>query len=56
MEQLINIVMNPAKYRHVLGLPMRCDAAEQLLEYWYILSPKHKRAVRKVLVSSGRYE
>lgn len=56
MDQLIAIVMNSRQYRHVIGLPMAFDAAEQLLEeYWYILSPVHKRAVSKILLKSGKY-
>ena len=56
MNQLLEIVLHPAKYRQFANLPLRFDAAEQLLEYWYILSPCHKRAVRSVLIKSGKYE
>lgn len=55
MNQLLEIVLHPQKYRHIANLPLRFDAAEQLLEYWYILSPSHKRAVSRILISSGKY-
>lgn len=54
MEQLIEIVLHPAKYRHVANLPLRFDAAEGLLPYWDTLNARVQRIVREVLVKSGR--
>ncbi len=56
MKQLIEIVLHPAKYRHIVGLPLRFDAAAELLNsHWEELSIPVKRAIVKILIGSGRY-
>jgi hypothetical protein len=56
MNQLIEIVLHPAKYRNVVGLPMRFDAAEQLVNsHWNELKTPVKRVIAKLLIHSGKY-
>lgn len=52
---LIEIVKHPQHYRHFVGLPLQCEAAEELLNYWDELKTPVKKAVTRVLVKSGKY-
>jgi hypothetical protein len=57
MKKLIDIVMHPKKYTHVIGVPGQFDAAEYLLNnHWEELTEKQASRVEDVLVRSGRYE
>jgi hypothetical protein len=56
MNQLIEIVLHPAKYRHIANLPMQFDAAEQLVNsHWEELKTPIKKAIARILIHSGRY-
>jgi hypothetical protein len=56
LETIIDKVLHPRKYDNFADVPGQFACAEFLLEeYWYILSPKYKRAVSAVLVRSGKY-
>lgn len=56
VETLIEIVKHPKHYSHFMGLPGQFDAALELhTDWWDNLNAAAKKAVSRVLVSSGKY-
>lgn len=56
MNQLIEIVLHPAKYRNVANLPMAFDAAETLVNnHWKELKTPVRKAIARILIRSNRY-
>ena len=56
MNQLIEIVLHPQRYRNVANLPLRFDAAEQLVNnHWDELKAPVRKAIAKILLRSNRY-
>lgn len=57
IKLLIDIVLNPRKYRFVMGMPGRFDAAEYLFENHFDDLPDHViEQVEAVLLASGKYK
>jgi hypothetical protein len=55
-QTLIEIVKHPQHYRNFATLPGQFDAAEELLnDYWDDLKAPVKKAVTRILVTSGKY-
>lgn len=54
---LIQIIFHPEQYRNFIGLPLKFDAAEELLiDYWEVLNKRQKSKVTDILVKSGKYQ
>lgn len=57
IKLLIDIVLNPARYRFVINMPGRYDAAEFLFENHFDELPDEViEKVESVLLASGKYK